>query len=220
MKMKLVSVLISVFVALFIVSVAIALPILIRPFYYLQIESLGIPQKTGLTFSEIKVAYDEMLDYCLGLRADFSAGVLWYSEEGVSHFNDVRVLFFLDFAIIIVSAVALAVIAIVLKITRRTPYRFLGRSAPFWSVASIGAICAVIGVACAINFRETFVFLHKIVFIGKTNWSFKPSQDPIIFLLPNQFFSNCAMFIFSVIMVFAIAILVNEFVTRENNKMI
>ena len=216
MKMKLVSVLISVLVALLIVSASITLPIIFRPFYYMQIEALELPEQTGLTFSDIKVAYDEMLDYCLGLRPDFSAGVLWYSDEGVSHFADVKVLFFIDFAIIGISAISLIIIAIILKKKRLSPHRFLGRSAPFWSVASIGAICAILGIACAINFRQTFIFLHKIFFVGKTNWSFKPSEDPIIRLLPNQFFSNCAIFIFSAIIIFSIAILLYEFLPRKN----
>ena len=215
MKMKLVSVLISVLVALLIVSASITLPILFRPFYYMQIEALELPEQTGLTFSDIKVAYDEMLDFCLGLRPDFSAGVLWYSDEGVSHFADVKVLFFIDFAIIGISALSLAIIAIILKKKRLSPHRFLGRSAPFWSVASIGAICAILGIACAINFRQTFIFLHKIFFVGKTNWSFKPSEDPIIHLLPNQFFSNCAIFIFSAIILASIAILLYEFYPRK-----
>ena len=218
MKMKLVSVLISVLVALLIVSASITLPILFRPFYYMQIDALELPEQTGLTFSDIKVAYDEMLDYCLGLRPDFSAGVLWYSDEGVSHFADVKVLFFIDFAIIGISAISLIIIAIILKKKRLSPHRFLGRSAPFWSVASIGAICAILGIACAINFRQTFIFLHKIFFIGKTNWSFKPSEDPIIRLLPNQFFSNCAIFIFSAIIIFSVAILLYEFLPRKNNN--
>ena len=214
-RMKILSVAITVLTVLLIVSSAIALPILIRPFYYLQIEPLRLPQRTGLTFSDIKFAYDEMLDYCLGLRPDFSAGILQYSEEGVSHFADVRALFFADFAIIGISSVALAIIAIIIKKKRLAPYRFLGRSAPFWSVASIGAICVLIGVSCAINFTETFIFFHKIFFIGKTNWSFKPSQDPIIHLLPNEFFSNCAIFIFATILIASIGILLYEFYPRK-----
>ena len=214
-RMKILSVAITVLTVLLIVSSAIALPILIRPFYYLQIEPLRLPQRTGLTFSDIKFAYDEMMDYCLGLRPDFSAGILKYSEEGVSHFADVRALFFADFIIIGISSVALIVIAIIIKKKRLTPYRFLGRSAPFWSVASIGAICVLIGISCAINFTETFIFFHKIFFIGKTNWSFKPSQDPIIHLLPNEFFSNCAIFIFATILIASIGILLYEFYPRK-----
>ena len=216
--MKIISIVITVLLAILIVSIGITLPILFRPFYYMQINALGLPQETGLTFSDIKFSYDEMMDYCLGLRPDFSAGILHFSEEGASHFADVRTLFFIDFAIIGISAIALAVIAIILKKKKLSPYKFKGRSAPFWSVVSIGAISALIGIACAINFRQTFIFFHKIFFVGKENWSFDPDTDPIINLLPNEFFSNCAILIFSVIILFSIAIMLYEFLPRRNKK--
>ena len=216
--MKIISIVITVLLAILIVSIGITLPILFRPFYYMQINALGLPQETGLTFSDIKFSYDEMMDYCLGLRPDFSAGILHFSEEGASHFADVRTLFFVDFAIIGISAIALAVIAIILKKKKLSPYKFKGRSAPFWSVVSIGAISALIGIACAINFRQTFIFFHKIFFVGKENWSFDPDTDPIINLLPNEFFSNCAILIFSVIILFSIAIMLYEFLPRRNKR--
>ena len=215
MKPKLVSVAVIILTALLIVSLGITLPILFRPFYYMQINALGLPERTGLTFSDIKFAYDEMMDYCLGLRPDFSAGILPFSEEGASHFADVRALFFVDFAIIGISAVSLAIIAVILKKKKLSLHRFCGRSPQFWSVASISALSAIIGISCAINFKQTFIFFHKIFFIGKTNWTFQASEDPIIRLLPNRFFSNCAVLIFAVIVVFSVAILVYEFLPKK-----
>ena len=207
------SVLITVLAALLIVSVSISLPILIRPFYYAQIEHLDLP--SWATYERARLAYDEMMDYCLGLSSEFSAGGLKFSEEGVSHFDDVRVLFFVDFAVIIVSALLLTAIFITLKLTKVKPHRFFGRSAPFWSVVSIGSICSAIGIACAVNFRQTFIFFHKIFFVGKENWAFDPYTDPIILLLPNQFFSNCGLLIFASVIIFSIAIMLYEFIPRK-----
>ena len=215
MKLKLVSVAAIILIALLIVAIGITLPILFRPFYYMQINALELPKSTGLTFSDIKFAYDEMMDYCLGLRPDFSAGILHFSQEGASHFADVRALFFVDFAIIGISAVTLAVIAIILKKKRLSLCRFRGRSVQFWSVASIGTFSAILGIACTINFKETFILLHKIFFIGKTNWILEASIDPIVRLLPNEFFSNCAILIFAVIVLFSAAILIYEFMPRK-----
>ena len=214
-KLKIVSIVISILVAVLIITLSITLPILFRPFYYGQIESLGLCERTGLSVSQIKQAYDEMMDYCLGFRSDFSAGVLRYSEEGASHFYDVKVLFMIDFALIFISALSLIVIAVVLKKKKLSHYRFFGRSAPFWSVVSIGVISSLIGIACAINFKKTFIFFHKIFFVGKTNWTFDPYTDPIIRLLPNQFFSNCAVLIFACMLLCCIGILVYEFVPRK-----
>ena len=214
---KLVSITVSVLVAVLIITLSISLPILIRPFYYTQINALKLPQKTGLTYEEIKLAFDEMMDYCLGLRSEFSAGTLGFSEEGASHFTDVRILFIINFSLVISSAAALIAIAIMTKKKRLAPHRFHGRSAPFWSVAAILSVCVTLGVCCAINFRETFVFLHKIFFIGKENYAFDPDTDPIIHLLPNQFFSNCAIFIFVSILVLSAIVLIFEFLPRKKS---
>ena len=217
-KMKIVSIVISILVAVLIITLSITLPILFRPFYYGQIDSLELVDNTGLTYEQIKQAYDEMMDYCLGFSSEFSAGVLRFSEEGASHFTDVRVLFMIDFALIFICAAALIVIAVILKKKKLSPYKFMGRSASFWSVVSIGAVSSLIGIACAINFRQTFIFFHKIFFVGKTNWTFDPYTDPIIRLLPNQFFSNCAVLIFSCMLLCCAGILLYEFLPRRKRS--
>ena len=212
---KLVSISVSVLVAIFIITLSISLPILIRPFYYAQIDALELPKRTGLTYEEIKLAFDEAMDYCLGLRSEFSAGPLRFSEEGASHFTDVRILFIINFSLVISSAAALIAIAIMTKKKRLSPHRFLGRSPQFWSVAAILSLCVTLGICCAVNFRETFVFLHKIFFVGKKNYAFDPTTDPIIRILPNQFFSNCAILIFISILVLSVTVLIFEFLPRK-----
>ena len=218
MKMKLTSVAITLLVALFILSVSIAMPIIIRPFYYLHIDAYDIPESTGLSVEEIKLAYNDMMDYCLGLRSDFSAGKLPFSDEGVAHFDDVRALFFVDFAVLIASALLLAAIIVIFKVKKLTPHRFLGRSPQFWSVASIVGVGSLIGIACAIDFDGVFEIFHKIFFIGKTNWKFKISKDPIITILPSEFFANCAIFIFATVIAISIAIILYEFIPRRKKK--
>ena len=61
----------------------------------------------GRTAEEIRRAYGEMMDYCLGLRPDFAAGVLPASPEGAAHFADVRALFLLDLGVLVLSALVL-----------------------------------------------------------------------------------------------------------------
>ena len=214
--MKLTAIAIAILAALFILSFSIALPILFRPFYYMQIEAFGLSEDTGLSIDEIKLAYNEMMDYCLGLRSDFSAGPLPFSKEGASHFYDVRVLFLIDLAVLLVSSLSLIAILIILKVKKLTPYRFLGRSAPFWSVSAILGASSIIGIACAIDFDTTFDIFHHIFFIGKTNWAFKPSKDPIINLLPAEFFLNCAIFIGASVLLLSAAVLIFEFIPRKS----
>lgn len=79
---KLLSVFAAFAMALTILTGSIALPLLIRPFYRAQIEPLGIPARSGLTVEQIGAAFDDVMDYCLGKRPDFAAGVLSFSPEG------------------------------------------------------------------------------------------------------------------------------------------
>ena len=96
------AVVMAVVLALVLLTGAVAVPILCRPFYYAHIGPLRLEERTGLTREEIKTAYDEMLDYCLG-GEEFSTGVLQWSESGRSHFTDVRGLFLLDLNVLAVS---------------------------------------------------------------------------------------------------------------------
>ena len=81
---KLLSVFAAFAMSLTILTGSIALPLVIRPFYRAQIEPLGIPARSGLTAEQIGAAFDDVMDYCLGKRPDFAAGVLSFSPEGAS----------------------------------------------------------------------------------------------------------------------------------------
>ena len=86
----------TIALALLALTFSIAVPILCRPFYYAHIGALDMPGRTGWSAETIRAAYDEVLDFCV-LGAPFGTGELAWSESGMSHFADVRVLFRLDF---------------------------------------------------------------------------------------------------------------------------
>ena len=104
---KIASFLVAICIALFILSASIAVPILFRPFYYIQIDSLKLEEKTGFSKEQIVEAYDQMLDYCTGRTDQFGTGDLKWSDSGKAHFTDVRGLFILDLWIMVVTAVLL-----------------------------------------------------------------------------------------------------------------
>ena len=121
----------AVLTALLVLSASIAVPILCRPFYYAHIPS--IQAFTGGTVEEIRLIYDQVMDYCLGLRPDFAAGVLPFSESGASHFADVRVLFQLDLAVAAISLVLLILVFFVSRRTKRCAALVCGRGPGFWA---------------------------------------------------------------------------------------
>lgn len=193
----------TVLIALVILSGAIALPILFRPFYWWHIGPLDIPFRVGLDVSQIKEAYGEMMDYCMGLSRSFSVGVLPFSESGAAHFADVRKLFILDLAVFAAAGISL----IALCVTERKPARLAGHTPGFWSAVGLGASFAIVGGLVAINFDKAFTVFHKIFFPGKDNWVFDGWKDPVIYMLPAEFFRNCAILIFAIILISCIGLL-------------
>lgn len=205
---KLLSVIMSIAVAAALLSGSIAAPILVRGFYYAQIDALGLEEASGLSEAEIRNAYDEVLDYCTGKSDEFSAGVLPFSDEGASHFADCRKLFILDFEIFGVSLLLIA--ALTMYRRRRGLHEFCGRSPAFWGAAGIcGAICAAAALA-ATDFDRAFEVLHGIFFPGKDNWIFAPKLDPIIKLMPEAFFRNCAILIALLIALVSAIIIISD----------
>lgn len=84
MKNKVPTSLMCIFAALLIITGSIALPIYIRPFYYCQIDPLGIPAATGYDKQTVIDAYDEVLDYLTIPNRQFGTGVFPHSDEGTS----------------------------------------------------------------------------------------------------------------------------------------
>ena len=197
---KLLTMIFSALTALFILTAAIALPILVRPFYALHIKPLGLEEYTGLSRAEILTAYDEMMDYCTGRSADFSAGVLPFSPSGADHFRDVRTLFLLDLWAAGITGLLLILWAVLGRRCPLQPARLLGRGFPFWGSVGLGGIFALIGGLAALDFDRAFVIFHALFFPGKDNWLFDWRTDPIILLLPQEFFLNCAVVILAVIL--------------------
>ncbi|MBQ8880906.1 MAG: TIGR01906 family membrane protein [Oscillospiraceae bacterium] len=186
--------LMAVLIALVILSGAIAVPILFRPFYWWHIGPLGIAEHMGMSVPQIKDAYGEMLDYCIGLSDSFSVGVLPFSASGADHFADVRKLMLLDLAV-------LAVAGTLLLVSRRKAVRLAGHTPGFWSAVGLGVSFAAVGGLVAMDFDRAFTVFHKIFFPGKTNWVFYRHLDPVIDMLPAAFFRNCAILVFVLILV-------------------
>ena len=136
---------------------------------------------TGLTVDQIKQAFDEMLDFCLGLRQDFSVGVLPWSESGRDHFADVRVLFQLDLVLLVLSAAALVLLFLFARKRRLTPARLLGRGPGFWAAAGLAAVFLAVGALAATDFDRAFVIFHSIFFLH-----FLPGQDQLDLRLAHR----------------------------------
>ena len=198
--------LISVF--LFLLTAAIGLPIYIRPFYYAHIEAFDLARVSGYSEAEIREAYDEVLDYLTLPGREFSTGVMPHSADGRDHFVDCKGLFDLNASAFLGSGLVLAVLFLMRK--KWGPYRIGRHSAPFWAAVLSVTAPVMIGGLAALDFDRAFVIFHSIFFPGKTNWVFDWYQDPIIRVLPQEFFMDCAILIGGGLITMAVGILVWE----------
>lgn len=187
----------AVLLALVVLAGAIAVPVLCRSFFYLHIGPLGLAEAVGLTAEQVKIAYNEMMDFCIGITDTFSVGALRFSESGAAHFADVRKLFVLDLRVL---AVAVLLLVAVKLLRCRKPVRLLGHTPGFWSAVGLGVTFAIVGGLAALDFDRAFTVFHELFFPGKTNWMFSSRSDPVILILPEAFFCNCGILILSVIL--------------------
>lgn len=214
---KLLSLALAVVLALGVLSGAVAVPILCRTFYYAQIGPLGLEEYTGLNEQVIREAYDDVLDYCTGKTDTFSAGLLPFSQSGESHFADVRGLFLLDLRVLAVSLGALVVLLLFARWRRLRPRRFLGRGPGFWGAAGLGGAFLIIGGLAALDFDRAFVVFHTLFFPGKDNWIFDWRTDPVILILPQDFFRNCAILVLLLLLVWCAALIVLDVITGRKS---
>lgn len=217
---KLLTVALSAVTALFILSVSIVIPIIVRPFYYVQIDSFQLEKNTGLTREEIITAYDEMLDFCVGFTEEFSTGVLEWSESGKSHFVDVKNLFMLDFYIAIATSLILIGWSVAKRFVKIRPYRFFNRGPAMWGSVTLLMAFGIVGGMASIDFDRAFVVFHNIFFPGKDNWIFDYDTDQIIRILPQDFFMNCAILILALIMLICVVGIIVDYIRGRKNETI
>ena len=201
---------------LLMITFSIGVPIYVRYFYYLQIDALKLPEQTGWTFSQIKQAYDEVLNFCTLPGREFSSGILKFSEEGAAHFADCKVLFDLNLGVLISSAAVTLLLGVLNKLKVITLMQVKGHRAYFISaIVAVALPLIIILIILAVGFDKAFEGFHAVFFPGKDNWIFDPSTDEIIQVMPQEFFANCAIIIATTLIGFASALIVADLVLKN-----
>ncbi len=193
-------------VAMLIVSIALGLGIIhLTDFiYYIDIEALDIPANSGYSRDVILENYNAVMDYLSPFNTEeFHLPSMAYSPTGAVHFEECKVIFN---AIYLWGAIGFVFVALLLLFYRD---RFTRR------LAGILTLCLplVAGGAMAVDFDTTFVIFHKLLF-NNMNWIFDPRFDPIITVLPQEFFMHCGIFIAVCIVIGALIL----FLGKKNDK--
>lgn len=188
MKSRLTKLTLSIILTLTIASLAVVLTLACKPLYYLDIHALHIPETTGCTISEIKANYNAVIDYCLSFgNAPLEFPTFPMSEGGRIHFEEVKNIFNL-FKYMAIGG-TLASTAGILWMRRKHCYGYLKLTA----ILTV-ALPAIIGAAVALNWDWAFVTFHEIAF-NNDYWLFDPATDPVINILPDEYFLHCAVMI-------------------------
>lgn len=199
---------------LFSISFAILIPIIFRPFYYCSIKLLDIEGQCGYSYSEIKEAYDDVMNF-IWHGAEFKTGVFAYSEEGASHFKDCVPLFWLDLWVCIISFVYMMANFILVRFNILEFKKYKGLHPLFYSGAIIIVLVIIIGIIAMIDFYKVFEAFHKIFFPGKDNWEFDENVDEVVKILPENFFALCAAWIGAHVLIFDICGITYGIKTRK-----
>lgn len=169
-------------IALAVLTGSILPVLLVRDFYTAQIGPLGICEASGLTRQQ--------------------------AAEAAGHFADVRGLFLLVVWVFVAAAGLLLTGAVVCRLRRQRLPRLGGRTPGFWAACGLGGLFLLIALLAALNFDGAFTVFHSIFFPGKDNWLFDPVTDPVILILPEAFFRNCAIAIVTVLLTVCIMLVV------------
>lgn len=218
-KNRILTFIFSVATVLLIISVSIALPIYIRPFYYAHIEPLSLETRTGESAADIRASYDEVLDYLTLPWCRFGTGVFSHSAEGASHFADCRVLFLLNGAILVGSLIVTIVLIFLAARHKWKPSHPFGHHILLTIGVVVLAIVLLLAILISLDFERAFNLFHRLFFPGKDNWTFNPYTDEIILALPWVFFRNCAILIGSSIVILSVVCIIIGW-KRGKNKSI
>jgi len=180
---------------LFLLTLAITLTINSMWLYRFSIDQLAILDWTTLSKAELMTSYHQLLAYLnfpwvktLQL-ADFPM-----SASGLSHFVDVKKLFLLNYAVGLITVIPAAVF-LYQNHKRQQEWRLIR---PFQTASIIPIVFALM---MAMGFDRFFVTFHEL-FFGNADWQFDPVTDPIINVLPEQFFLYCFVLFFVLLEMF------------------
>ena len=115
-----------------VISVPIAIVLLWRGFYYWHIDLLDITSLTGHTKDELIMSFNELMDSLIFYKP-FGEGVFEYSESGMNHFLDCRILFTIDLIAAPISLVIFALYAFLIKFNFIKVYQVKNLSVLFFA---------------------------------------------------------------------------------------
>ncbi len=196
---KIKSITFSLVFSLMIITGAIYFTVAFKPLYYFDINQLNISETTGLSVEELKLNYNYMVDYNISSeKTEFKLPTIKSSKEGAVHFEEVRDIFqFVKYTFYVCTLIS--IVGIVYYI-RNKEFEVFKRISKTLIILPI-----IVALPLIIDFDRSFVIFHEMLF-SNDYWIFDPILDPVINILPSEFFFHGGILILTIILVSSIVI--------------
>lgn len=206
---KFLNVIFSICFSIFIITTAINFTVSFKQLYYYDIDKLNIPKLSNLSKDEIKLNYDYLIEYNLSKNVDeFEMPTIKSSNQGKIHFEEVRDIF-QNVNKISRICLIISLIGIIIGIKNKD-IKILN-----YTSKALIIIPLVLAIPMIINFEDTFVIFHKLMF-SNDYWIFDPRLDPVINILPEEFFFHAGIMILGIVLAVSIILYtIYKFISKK-----
>ncbi|MFS9156297.1 TIGR01906 family membrane protein [Streptococcus infantis] len=179
---------------LFLLSLAILLTIYLAWLIYPQeISWLNLTNRVHLQPQTIQHNFNDLMDYLTNpLNQALEMPDFPSSASGIHHFAVVKGLFHLAQG---VALVTLPIFYLFWKQVIQKGFLSLYRRG-ILIMLSLPLVLGLFGVL--VGFEQFFTLFHQILFVGDDTWLFDPAFDPVILILPEEFFLHCFLLFFCI----------------------
>lgn len=198
---KFLNVLFSICISIVIIVGVINFTVGFKQLYYFDIDYLNISELSGLSKDDIKLNYDYLIDYNLNKNvSEFKLPTLKSSPQGKIHFEEVRNIF-QNINKLAKLLLVVSLVGIILSVKNK--------NIKILKTTSITLIIMplLLTVPILLNFEKSFIIFHKLLF-RNGYWIFNPDLDPVINILPEEFFFHSGMMILILILLVSIVLFV------------
>jgi len=176
-----------------------------------EISYLGLEKIVYMKSADISYNFNILMNYLTNPfqtvldMPNFSSSV-----DGLKHFTDVKKLFHFAQGVFVLSfpAFFLFIKQILLK-----GHGWLVQKTFLWMMLA-PVVIGLMGLL--MGFDQFFVLFHTVLFPGDSTWLFDPVKDPVIYILPEEFFLHCFILFFVLYEVFFWAMLAWS---RKSNRL-
>lgn len=178
-----------------------------RGFYYFEVDYLDIPEYSGMSKETVISNYNTMMNFFNPFStASFRLDTLPFSQDGEQHFNEVKnITNTLFFAFMI----SLPLGAFLLHRAGKRRHRVMiaaGVTAP--------VLICLLGLPLLLFFDWALTWYHEVVFRNDL-WLFPFDTDPIVMILPEEYYWHCTLLIMLIISLLSSVLLITGIISRK-----